>query len=112
MTAPGGWNGIVEAGGLSLALAGMSVVFVALICISLYITALPRVLALWDSLRPASAPRHASPAPQPPRVQVAQKNAAPEAEAAAALLAVAILRHDPDAAGLLGMTTTKSTPEN
>ncbi|MGE4294041.1 MAG: OadG family protein [Desulfovibrio sp.] len=104
-----GLDNVLASGGPSLALAGMSVVFLALICISLFIAALPRLLLFWDALRPAREPE---PAPTA-RVEVADGALAPNEEARAALMAVAVLVHDPGVAALLGLNLkTARTPEN
>lgn len=109
VAAPSGLANVLESGGPSLALAGMTIVFLALISISLFIAALPRVLAFWDSLRPERPVRQIAEA----RVEVAHKAAAPDENARVALMASAILLHDPAVAALLGFTTKPMrTPEN
>jgi len=53
-----GWEGIAQGNGLAIALTGMLIVFVALVLISLYIAAVPRVLARIEPFWPTSAGHH------------------------------------------------------
>lgn len=115
MTTPGmesaraGLDNVLASGGPSLTLAGMSVVFLALLCISLFIGLLPKLLAAWDALRPGTSAE----TPPAARVEVAGEALAPDEEARAALMAVAVLHHDPGLAALLGLNLKPArTPEN
>ncbi len=56
-----GFQNIAEAGGIGLAVTGMTIVFVALVFVSLFITALPRVLPLINALLPVAEGHHGVP---------------------------------------------------
>lgn len=47
-----GWQAISEASGISIAITGMAIVFVALTLISLFIAALPRILSVLEPWLP------------------------------------------------------------
>ncbi len=48
-----GYQNIVDGQGIDIAITGMSIVFTALALISLFISMLPRILALWSPERSA-----------------------------------------------------------
>ena len=50
------WQNIIDHNGLSVAAAGLGIVFTALIILSLYITVLPKVLAWVHTWLPESDP--------------------------------------------------------
>ena len=55
---------MIDANGIGIAITGMSIVFVALIVISLFIAALPRVLNLLDPYLPKASHIHAPSSPK------------------------------------------------
>ena len=58
-----GFRNITEYEGLGISLTGISIVFAALILISLFITSLPRVLAMLGSVLPPEVEPHTAPSP-------------------------------------------------
>jgi oxaloacetate decarboxylase gamma subunit len=58
-----GIRNITEFEGLGISITGISIVFAALILISLFITSLPRVLAMLESVLPPEVDHHAAAAP-------------------------------------------------
>lgn len=57
-----GSRNISEYDGLGISITGISIVFAALILISLFITCLPRVLAMLESVLPPESEPHQAPA--------------------------------------------------
>ncbi len=53
-----GFQNISAAGGFGLAVTGMTIVFVVLVLVSLFIAALPRVLPLVNALLPVAEGHH------------------------------------------------------
>lgn len=51
-----GWRNVSEANGIAIALTGMLIVFVALVLISVFISTLPRLMALVEPHLPAAEP--------------------------------------------------------
>lgn len=62
-----GFQNIVDANGIGLAITGMTIVFVVLVLVSLFITCLPRVLPVVNAVLPPVAHHHhgAGPASRP-----------------------------------------------
>lgn len=60
-TPPFGWQNVVEGNGVAISLTGMLIVFCALTIISLFIAALPHVLAALDPWLPEMHHPHAKP---------------------------------------------------
>lgn len=58
-----GFRNIAEGDGLGISIMGISIVFAALILVSLFITSLPRVLALLESVLPPEVDHHATASP-------------------------------------------------
>lgn len=58
-----GWQRIVEGRGISISLTGMTIVFSALVIITLFIAAVPRVLDVLEPYLPKSHGHHAPPTP-------------------------------------------------
>jgi len=58
-----GFQNISEAGGVGLAVTGITIVFAALILVTLFIACLPRVLPLVNSLLPVVEGHHRAPLP-------------------------------------------------
>jgi Na+-transporting methylmalonyl-CoA/oxaloacetate decarboxylase gamma subunit len=56
---PDGWAGVVEGRGIELTIVGMAIVFAALVIISLFIAALPKVLEWLDPYLPKGQGHHA-----------------------------------------------------
>lgn len=80
---------IVDANGIGLAITGMSIVFVALVLISLFLGAMPKVIAVLDGVFPPLEHHHgAAPAASGPR----QPAAATIEDEAVAAIAVAMHR--------------------
>lgn len=62
-TTPSGWQGIAQGHGISISLTGMAIVFAALVFITLFIAAVPKVLEVLDPYLPKSHGHHAPPTP-------------------------------------------------
>ena len=58
-----GWQNIVDGRGISISLTGMAIVFAALVIITLFIAAVPRVLDVLEPYLPKGHGHHASPSP-------------------------------------------------
>ncbi|WP_320172524.1 OadG family protein [Maridesulfovibrio sp.] len=78
------WDNVVAGNGMSLSITGMSIVFVALIMISVYIALLPSIAALLNRIVPPSAHHHGPVAKAP---APAVKSGPSEAEIVAAAVA-------------------------
>jgi len=63
-----GIQNIAEYEGLGISITGLSIVFAALLLISLFITSLPRVLAMLESLLPPEVEHHVAASPAATRV--------------------------------------------
>lgn len=61
-----GWQGVADGNGLAISITGMLIVFVALTAITLFIAALPKVLAVIEPWFPESAGHHHGAAPSAP----------------------------------------------
>ena len=59
----GGWQAIVDGKGISLALTGMLIVFVALMLVSGFIASVPKILEVLDPILPSASGHHAQPTP-------------------------------------------------
>lgn len=57
----GSFQNVIDERGIEIAVAGMVIVFSALVLISLFIAALPRILELLDPYLPAAGHGHAAP---------------------------------------------------
>ncbi len=53
-----GWQNVVNANGIALSITGILIVFVALMLVSLFISALPRMLAQLNNLLPEVSHHH------------------------------------------------------
>ncbi|WP_415714304.1 OadG family protein [Maridesulfovibrio sp.] len=78
------WDNVVAGNGLSLSITGMSIVFVALILVSAYISLLPKIAAFCNKIIPPAA-HHSGPVAGAPAPQV--KTGPSEAEIVAAAVA-------------------------
>ncbi|MGD9857720.1 MAG: OadG family protein [Planctomycetaceae bacterium] len=58
-----GFHNITEAGGIGLAVTGMTIVFVALLLVTWFIAGLPRMLPFLDAMLPVAEARHGAPRP-------------------------------------------------
>ncbi|WP_320173013.1 OadG family protein [Maridesulfovibrio sp.] len=78
------WDNVVAGNGVSLSVTGMSIVFLALVFVSLYIALLPKITAVFNKIIPPSA-HHSGPVASAPAPQV--KTGPSEAEVVAAAVA-------------------------
>ena len=78
------WDNVVAGNGISLSVTGMSIVFVALILVSMYIALLPKIAAFFNKIIPPSA-HHSGPVANAPAPQL--KTGPSEAEIVAAAVA-------------------------
>ncbi|MFW5501269.1 MULTISPECIES: OadG family protein [unclassified Maridesulfovibrio] len=78
------WNNVVAGDGVALSVTGMSIVFVALLLVSVYIALLPKIAAFCNKIIPPSA-HHSGPVASAPTPQV--KTGPSEAEVVAAAVA-------------------------
>lgn len=58
-----GFQNIVDAEGIGLAATGLTIVFAALVLVSMFIAALPRLLPLVNSIMPEVERHHGAPSP-------------------------------------------------
>ncbi|CCO22415.1 OadG family protein [Maridesulfovibrio hydrothermalis] len=79
------WDNVVAGNGVAISLSGMSIVFVALLLVSVYIALLPKLAAFCNKIIPPAAHHHGpvASAPTPP----ASSAGASEAEIVAAAVA-------------------------
>ncbi len=57
------FQNVIDAGGIGLSITGMTIVFVSLVLVSLFISGLPRVLPLVNGILPEIAGHHGAPMP-------------------------------------------------
>ena len=53
-----GWQNVVNGNGVAVSITGMSIVFVALILVSIYIALLPKLAGLLNKIIPPATHRH------------------------------------------------------
>ncbi|MCO6046435.1 OadG family protein [Aeoliella sp. ICT_H6.2] len=58
-----GWQAVVEGNGIAISLMGMTIVFVALVLITVFIAMVPSLLAWLDPILPKGHSHHAPPTP-------------------------------------------------
>ena len=58
-----GFQNIIDAQGIGLAVTGMAIVFVVLVLVSLFIAWLPRLLPVVNGILPPAAHHHGAPMP-------------------------------------------------
>lgn len=78
------WDNVVAGNGVALSVTGMSIVFIALIMISVYIALLPKIAAVLNKIIPPAA-HHSGPVANAPAPEI--KTAPSEAEVVAAAVA-------------------------
>ena len=62
-----GYSNVVEGQAIEISITGMAIVFTALVFISLFLTYLPKVLAVLEPYLPEASHGHDSPPPRTPR---------------------------------------------
>ncbi len=76
------FQNVIDAGGIGLSITGMTIVFVSLVLVSLFIAGMPRLLPLVNGILPEVEGHHGAPMPSAAGSQV---NAGREEEIVAAI---------------------------
>jgi Na+-transporting methylmalonyl-CoA/oxaloacetate decarboxylase gamma subunit len=79
-----GYQNIIDADGIGLAITGMAIVFTVLVLVSLYIAWLPRILPLVNTILPVVEHHHGAPMPSA-GARATASSADAEAEVVAAI---------------------------